>query len=53
MLMNVSIKYYFFRLKQKNNTIRVREKIGKGLSINIDRNIIKEPTLNKFPNQEI
>ena len=38
----------FLGLKQKNHTIRVREKIKRGLSINIDRNIIKEPVLNKI-----
>ena len=39
---------FFLGLKQKNNTVRVREKIKRGLSINLDRNIIKEPVLNKI-----
>ena len=38
----------FLGLKQKNTGIQVRKKLKRGLSLNIDRNRIKDPELNRL-----
>ena len=38
----------FLGLKQKNTGIQVRKKLNRGLSLNIDRNRIKDPELSRL-----